>query len=42
MESSQISEVIGTSEELESSGQIKYYATVFEQTGTGSTSSFKK
>ena len=41
---SQSSEVIGifSSEELESSGQIKYYATVFEQTGTGSTSSFKK
>ncbi len=41
---SQGSEVIGifSSEELESSGQIKYYATIFEQTGTGSTSSFKK
>ncbi|RZP23130.1 MAG: DUF4214 domain-containing protein [Burkholderiaceae bacterium] len=41
---SQGSEVIGvySSEELESSGQIKYYATLFEQTGTGSTPSFKK
>ena len=38
------SDVIGiySSEELESSGQIKYYVSIFEQTGTGPSSSYKK
>ena len=41
---SQGTEVVGVylSEELESSGQIKYYASVFEQAGTGHSTSFKK
>ena len=38
------SDLIGiySSEELESSGQIKYYVSIFEQTGTGPLSSYKK